>query len=146
VDYNTAQQESQDEVGSQSPVGLRVPSQAGYVMLTRLVVSSVGENAGLGPEEIYDLKLAVTEAVTNVIRHASVESMQVDYRSVPGVVQVTVTDEGGGFDAAALEREPGESGGFGLAVIHGLVDELDLESGKKGTVVRMTRLASGPRT
>lgn len=146
MDYRTGQQESQGEVGFQRPVGLQVPSQTEYILLTRLLVSSVGEAAGFGAEDTYDLKLAVTEAVTNAILHAAVESLQVDYRSLPGVVEVTVTDSGVGFDTEALDREPGEAGGFGIAVIRGLVDELDLDSTKHGTTVKMTRYAHEPHS
>lgn len=142
LNYRTAQQESGDEIGHQEPVSLRVPSSSEYALLTRLVVSSVGEAAGFAPEDIYDLKLAVTEAVTNVIRHASVESMRVDYRSLPGVVEVTVADTGGGFNVAELNREPGEAGGFGLAVIRNLVDEVVLDSTDRGTTIKMTRHAA----
>lgn len=141
MNYRTAQQESGGEIGHQEPVSLRVPSSSEYALLTRLVVSSVGEAAGFAPEDIYDLKLAVTEAVTNVIRHASVESMQVDYRSLPGVMEVTVADAGGGFNVAELNREPGEAGGFGLTVIRNLVDEVVLDSTDRGTVIKMTRHA-----
>lgn len=142
MNYRTAQQESGGEIGHQEPVSLRVPSSSEYVLLTRLVVSSVGEAADFAPEDIYDLKLAVTEAVTNVIRHAAVDSMRVDYRSLPGVVEVTVTDAGGGFDVAELNREPDEAGGFGLAVIRNLVDEVVLDSTGRGTTIKMTRYAA----
>lgn len=141
LNYRTVQQESGGEIGFQEPVSLRVPSRSDYALLARLVVSSVGETAGFGPEDIYDLKLAVTEAVTNVIRHASVEHMQVDYRTLPGVVEVTVSDTGGGFNVAELNREPGEAGGFGLAVIRNLVDEVVLDSADQGTTIKMTRHA-----
>jgi serine/threonine-protein kinase RsbW len=142
LNYRTAQQESGGEIGHQEPVSLRVPSSSEYALLTRLVISSVGEASDFAPEDIYDLKLAVTEAVTNVIRHAAVDSMKVDYRSLPGVVEVTVTDAGGGFDVAELNREPGEAGGFGLAVIRNLVDEVVLDSTGRGTTIKMVRYAA----
>lgn len=142
--YSTEQQESIEEIGDQQPISLRVPSSAEYVLLPRLLVSSVGETAGFDATDIYDLKLAVTEAVTNVIRHAAVESMLVEYRTLEGVVEVTVSDAGGGFDAGQLDREAGENGGFGLAVIRSLVDEMDLDSSSEGTTVRITRYVAGP--
>jgi len=48
----------------------------------------------------------------------------------------------GGFDAAALSSSPGEHGGFGLAVIRSLVDEVALESTAGGTRLRMLRRAA----
>ena len=143
MSHRIAQQESEGEIGYQEPISLRVPNHSEYVLLTRLLVSSVGGAAGFDSGDIYDLKLAVTEAVTNVIRHTSVESALVEYRVLPGVVQVTVIDDGGGFDLAELDREPGEHGGFGLAVIRSLVDEMDLDSTGQGTTVKMARYAAG---
>ena len=132
-----------DDIGGSEPVSLVLPSSAEYVMLARLVAGQVGRLAGFEPEDVYDLKLAVTEAVTNVIRHAAVESYEVEFRVLPQAVEVTVIDAGGGFLASDLPAEPDEQGGFGLTVIENLVDELILESENDGTRIRMVRRASG---
>ncbi len=135
--------------GPLDPVSLVLPSSPEYVLLARLVVGQVGRVAGFGPEEIYDLKLAVTEAATNVIRHAAVEHYEIGFRVLPRAVEITVTDRGGGVEAAALVRAPDGEGGFGLAVIRNLVDELALDSTESGgTRLRMVRrsevAADGP--
>src|SRR5215216_4297094 len=87
------------------PISLTLPSSPGYVLLARLVVAQVGRLAGFGPEDVYDLKLAVT---------------------------ITVIDTGGGFNVADLTRAPDGQGGFGLAVIGDLVDELVLDTTQGG--------------
>lgn len=133
-----------EEVGLPDPISLRIPSRPEYVMLARLVVTQVGQLAGFGPEEVYDLKLAVTEAATNVIRHAAVDSFQIEYRVVPRTVEITVVDSGGGFDVGELSGTPGAEGGFGLAVIRSLVDELVLDSTTGGTRLKMVRRSSAP--
>jgi serine/threonine-protein kinase RsbW len=128
------------------PVSLTLPSSPEYVLLARLVVAQVGRLAGFGAEDVYDLKLAVTEAATNVIRHAAVENYQIEYRVLPRTVEITVIDTGGGFNVADLTRAPDGHGGFGLAVIRDLVDELVLDSTRGGgTRLKMIRHASeGP--
>ena len=128
--------------GISEPVVLEIPSRSEYVLLARLVVSCSGQLAGFGPEDVYDLKLAVTEAATNAIRHAAVDSFRIEYKSQPGAVEVTVTDAGGGFDTEANYSNPGGHGGFGLAVIRSLVDEVSLESTNSGTRLRMLRRAA----
>ena len=133
-----------EEVGALDPVSLTLPSSAEYVMLARLVAGQVGRLAGFEPEDVYDLKLAVTEAVTNVIRHAAVDAYDVEYRVIGQTVEVTVTDRGGGFRRSDLAGEPDEQGGFGLTVIENLVDELVLDSKGDGTRMKMVRRASGP--
>jgi serine/threonine-protein kinase RsbW len=128
--------------GFSDPISLTLPSDPEYVLLARLVMGQAGRLAGLEPEEVYDLKLAVTEAVTNVIRHAAVESYEVEYRLLPLSVEVSVTDAGGGFNVADLTGEADEYGGFGLTVIRNLVDELVLDSTKGGgTRLKMIRRA-----
>jgi serine/threonine-protein kinase RsbW len=131
--------------GFSAPISLILPSSPEYVLLARLVMGQAGRLAGLELEEVYDLKLALTEAVTNVIRHASVESYEIEYKILPLGVEVSVTDAGGGFSVADLTGEPDEHGGFGLAVIRNLVDELILDSTKGGgTRLKMIRRAGVP--
>jgi serine/threonine-protein kinase RsbW len=125
------------------PISLTLPSSPGYVLLARLVVAQVGRLAGFGPEDVYDLKLAVTEAATNVIRHAAVESYEIEYRVLEQAVEITVIDTGGGFNVADLTRAPDGQGGFGLAVMADLVDELVLDSTQGGgTRLKMIRRAT----
>ena len=137
----TMENEEAKGFGLSEPVILEVPSSSEYVLLARLVVSCVGQIAGFGSEDVYDLKLAVPEAATNVIRHAAVAQFQIEYRALPGAVEVTVIDAGGGFDIESLSAKPGEHGGFGLAVIRSLVDEVALDSTTNGTRLKMVRRA-----
>ncbi len=146
MERETAEINEGEGLGFSDPVSLTLPSSPEYVLLARLVVAQVGRLAGFGPEEVYDLKLAVTEAATNVIRHAAVENYEIEYRVLPRAVEITVIDAGGGFNVADLTRAPDGQGGFGLAVIRDLVDELMLDSTKGGgTRLKMIRRASeGP--
>src|SRR5215213_11374670 len=142
MERETAEVSKGEGIGVSDPISLTLPSSPGYVLLARLVVAQVGRLAGFGPEDVYDLKLAVTEAATNVIRHAAVGSFQVEYRVLPRVVEITVADEGGGFDTEKLTGKPGEYGGFGLAVIRSLVDEVILDS-TAGGGTRLTMIRRG---
>jgi serine/threonine-protein kinase RsbW len=139
--YRTVQDGQEKGSGYSEPIILELPSTSEYILLARLVVSCVGQLAGFGPEDVYDLKLAVTEAVTNVIRHAAVDTFQVEYKVIPRAVEITVVDEGGGFDVEGFTvGKPGEHGGFGLAVIRSLVDEMVLDSTVGGgTRLKMIR-------
>ena len=127
------------------PIVLEIPSRSEYILLARLVVSCAGQLAGFEPEDVYDLKLAVTEAATNVIRHAAVSSYLIEYRVVPGAVEISVVDRGGGFDTEGLTDKPGEHGGFGLVVIRSLIDEVVLDStAGGGTHLKMVRRKTLP--
>ena len=143
--YETMENIQSTEPGSTEPIVLELPSSSEYILLARLVVSCVGQLAEFEPEDIYDMKLAVTEAATNVIRHAAVRSFHVEYRVLPRAVQVVVVDRGGGFDIGKLAARPGEHGGFGLAVIRSLVDEVSVDSSSSGTRLKMIRRATAPK-
>src|SRR5918999_6155283 len=121
MEWETAKA-SEEGIGFSEPISLILPSSAEYVLLARLVVGQVGRLAGFEPEDVYDLKLAVTEAVTNVIRHAAVDSYEVEYRVLGRTVEVTVTDTGGGFMPSEISGGPHEKGGFGLTGIENPVD------------------------
>lgn len=56
---------------------------------------------------------AVRELLINVSKHAKVGTARIDVRRNDGGIEVTVSDEGVGFDPTALPV-PGAKGGFGL--------------------------------
>src|SRR3712207_86289 len=145
MERETAEIREGGGIGFSDPISLTLPSSPEYVLLARLVVTQVGRLAGFGPEDVYDLKLAVTEAATNVIRHAAVESFQIEYRVLPRTIEITVVDRGGGFDVEKLTGKPDEHGGFGLAVTQSLVDEMLVDSTASGTHLKMIRHGTPPQ-
>ena len=75
---------------SAEAVHLRFPARAEYLLLARLAVSGVARRMGLGGKEVADLKLAVTEACSNAVRHAYPASLS-------GVIELElVTGDGSG--------------------------------------------------
>jgi serine/threonine-protein kinase RsbW len=143
MERRTAEMKEKENTSPAEPISLRIPSSPKYVLLARLVVTQVGQIAGLEQDEIYDLKLAVTEAVTNAIRHAKVKSFEIEYSARPQVVEITVKDAGGGFEVEDLTKVPDSQGGFGLAVIGSLVDEVMLDSTEQdGTQLKMVYRSS----
>ncbi len=57
---------------------------------------------------------AIKELLFNVIKHAGVKESRVRVNRKDGRIQVTVEDEGSGFDPSQLRAAGGKSGGFGL--------------------------------
>lgn len=123
-------------------VVLEVPAKPEYLLLARLAATSVGRSAGASEETIADLKLAVTEAVANAVRHAYPEGapgrVTVELFSSPGRLEIAVSDTGLGLtepDRPVLEGS-GESG-MGLSIIRAVADEVELTSGPDGTGTRI---------
>jgi serine/threonine-protein kinase RsbW len=122
-------------------VELRLDARAENLALTRLALVGVAGNARAPREVVSDLKLAVTEACTNVIKHAyggpsGVGEIVVRYTAEPGMLSIEVEDTGSGFDPGVspeAERNGDSGNGMGLMIIRVLTDELSVTSTGSGT-------------
>jgi len=136
---------------SESVVRLSFPAKADYLLLARLALSGVVRSLPVGPELLADLKLAVTEACGNAVRHAYEDregSVGVAFVVADDRLEMIVEDAGTGLEVPvetlveeeATPTEPVE-GGMGMAIIRAIVDELDVREGAggRGTVVHMTK-------
>ena len=132
---------------SQPVLELVFPAHARYLSLARLGLAGVAPVAGLDAAELADLKLAVTEACANAVRHAYPDgcggSVKVRIAVADGAVSVDVADAGRGIDAEEVaDWDPDElrEAGMGLAIIRSVVDDVEIESPDEGgTVVRLTK-------
>lgn len=128
-------------------VRLRVPARAEYVALARLALSGLADIVALPEELLADLKLALTEAVSNSVRHAYADGggfVSIAYVLSPEALAVEVEDDGKGFDPErppALEGEELTEGGLGIAIIRTIVDEFELHSqpGVRGSRLRFVK-------
>ena len=132
-------------------VRLSFPAKPDYLLLARLALSGLARDVPITDELLADLKLAVTEACGNAVRHAYPDGqgdVSVSYAVSSSVVEMIVEDQGTGFDAGHIPDEPVSAPlerGMGISVMRAIVDDLDIRAGAdgRGTVVRMSkRLAS----
>jgi serine/threonine-protein kinase RsbW len=143
---------------SDTTIRLRFPAKPDYLLLARLALGGVVRDMPVGPELLADLKLAVTEACGNAVRHAYGDGggpVDVAFVVNDNRLDVVVEDKGAGIELPKLEallaaeptiETPPVDGGMGLAIIRAIVDELDVRSGDdgRGTVVHMTKYLSDP--
>jgi serine/threonine-protein kinase RsbW len=126
------ERESSRPTGRAEVVALSIPARAEYVALCRLALTGIARTRALAPEVVADLKLALTEACSNSVRHAYDEGregvVEVRYELDDDRMSVEVTDDGAGFDPDVLERaqEELDEGGLGIAIIRAVTDELDI--------------------
>jgi serine/threonine-protein kinase RsbW len=104
-------------------VRLDFPAKADYLLLARLALSGLARTLTLDEEDLADLKLAVTEACGNAVRHAyegNDGSVAVSYVVGPGTLELIVEDRGTGMSAGddASEEDDHEplEGGMGMAI------------------------------
>src|SRR5829696_4590828 len=112
-------------------VRLSIPARPEYITLGRLYDFS--------EETLGDLKLALTEACTNSVRHAYENgegAVEIRYEVGSGRLAVEVSDDGPGFTPPdhELGREAQElaEGGLGITIIRALTDEFELVDGARG--------------
>jgi serine/threonine-protein kinase RsbW len=127
-------------------VALTIPAKAEYIVLCRLALSGLARVRALEPALVADLKLALTEACSNVVRHAYNEQrsgeVEVRYELDDDKLSVEVVDEGIGFDPEAAVTAAGgelDEGGLGISIIRAIVDELDIKSSGSGSSLRFTK-------
>jgi serine/threonine-protein kinase RsbW len=128
-------------------VRLQVPARAEYVALARLALSGLADVVPLPDEQLADLKLALTEAVSNSVRHAYADGggfVSIAYELGGDALAVEVVDDGKGFDPEqppALEGEELTEGGLGIAIIRTIADEFELHSqpGVRGSRLRFVK-------
>lgn len=114
---------------------MSLPRDASSVPVVRHICRDALNALGVQQSCVEDIELAVTEACTNVLRHAgdSGEGYDVDLEIDRSVSTIRITDTGSGLTAAAPMSltEPQESG-RGIHLMSALVDVLRLSSRPQG--------------
>jgi len=84
----------------------------------------------VAPANIAELRLLVSELVTNAIRHGGSRSEGVELSLLldGDMLRVEVADGGDGFSPPGRNADPTQPGGWGLVVVDELVDRWGVES------------------
>jgi serine/threonine-protein kinase RsbW len=129
--------------GDARSVRLRIPAKPEYITLVRLALSGLSRLRPLDEETLGDLKLAVTEACSNSVRHGYGEDRQgvveVSYELRPDSLVVEVEDDGPGFDPErSFDAAAGlTEGGLGIAIIRAIADEFEAGERRQGGGTRL---------
>lgn len=124
-----------------------LPQEAETVALVRAAIADTLSLIGVDDGCIDDIRLAVSEACTNVIEHAAGDdeyevSVQVD----AGQCTINVKNTGSGFDAASLSGvmpDALSARGRGVAIMQAVMDVADFNSSSEsGTIVHLVRSLS----
>src|SRR5437762_12485665 len=116
----------EDDAGQALAVRLSIPAKPEYIALGRLALTGLSRVQCFPEDALADLKLALTEACTNSVRHAydGGEGMvEILYELHGDRLVVEVSDSGEGFeqeDAAPEDADELSEGGLGIAIIRAL--------------------------
>ena len=128
---------------------LRFASRIEAVEEAALAVSEFLRRAGASEDVIFGLDMAVREAITNAMVHGNKldeeKFVKVNLRNPPETVEITVHDQGTGFNPDEVP-DPTEEGnilktsGRGIFFMRNFMDEVDWSADPKGgTTVRMIK-------
>jgi serine/threonine-protein kinase RsbW len=110
-----------------SDVRLSLPARPENVAVIRHVLGAFAEALRLPPEVVEDMRLAVTEACTNVVRHAYDDGetgpIDVEIRPNGDRLDLVVSDRGRGIGPSPDAAGPG----LGLPLIASLADSFDIQ-------------------
>lgn len=131
-------------------VEIKIPPRTEYVaMVRRLVTEVVARQAGVDVQRLEDLRVAVSEAVTNAVAAHAVRRISEPIRICcvrgPGRIEIGVYDRGGGFDPATVPEPPNPTDprrldterGMGLWLMQVMSDDHSIATSRRGTEVRL---------
>lgn len=138
-------------------VSLEIPPKPQFVSLCRLALTAICREHRFSDDDIADLKLAITEACSNSIRHAYDETgieenaskVYVTYEMQGDRLVVEVRDHGRGFEYEGANTDDLPEGGLGISIIRAVCDEfevLSLEGDEPGAALRLVKLRSAAET
>jgi serine/threonine-protein kinase RsbW len=118
--------------GNAQAIRLTIPAKAEFITLGRLALTGLARLRPFPQEVLGDLKLALTEACTNSVRHAYAAgdgTVEILYELYSDRLVVEVVDAGGGFDPPSDAVSDGDDlteGGLGIAIIQALADDFEI--------------------
>lgn len=135
-------------------IEMRLPASAEYVSLIRLTLSGVFTQVGASYDDIEDAKIAVSEAVTNAVKHAYKDKKETGYINVGfeksyTYIKIIVSDQGESFNYQETKQQLGpyqdnenidflREGGLGLFLIESLMDEVTVDK-ETGVTISMIK-------
>lgn len=134
-------------------ITLTLPMIPDMELTASKTAGAMGEHIGMSRDKIDEVQMAVVEACINAFEHSSAREREVEMKlSVLGTdeahpegLQILIRDSGIGFDPGDTLQLGGKTPamqkrGHGLRIIHGLMDEVHIESDGTGTTVLMKKL------
>ena len=138
-----------DSTAEGRTVRLTIPAKPEYITLSRLALTGLSRVRPLPDDTLADLKLALTEATSNSVRHAYGDReghVEISFELREDRLVVEVSDDGAGFEPSAgagdgATDEDLSEGGLGIAIIRSIADELEIDAGPLGgSRLRFTKL------
>lgn len=124
-------------------IKMEITSNPEYVGIIRLTTSGIANKIGFSMDDIEDIKVAVSEACTNAIKHSNDDIFYITYTMLENGLTIEISDKGEGYNIANIPQpdlENPKENGLGLFIIQTLMDDVSIESiENQGTTIKMTK-------
>lgn len=124
-------------------IKMEISANPEYVGIIRLTTSGIANKIGFSIDDIEDMKVAVSEACTNAIKHSSDDRFYITFNILDDGLNIEIKDNGVGCNIELLGKpdlENPKENGLGIFIIQTLMDEVSIESSdNKGTIIKMTK-------
>lgn len=136
-------------------VELTLPMVPDMEIAASETAAAMARYMGFSQDKIDEVRLAVVEVCINAFEHSRANDRKVymtlsilgETADEPRELRITVRDRGIGFDPDELTDPKIEDKlrarskrGWGMTIIHGLMDEVEIESTEQGTEIVMSKL------
>jgi serine/threonine-protein kinase RsbW len=135
-------------------VKLALPMKPDMEIEASKTATAIAESVAMSPDRIDEVRMAVVEACINAFEHSHTTEREfyvtfevLGERNSPEKLRITVRDNGIGFSPDAVTEpvlqdklKAQRKRGWGLKIIRGLMDEVEIRSGADGTTVEMIKL------
>ena len=134
-------------------VTLTLPMLPDMEIAASKTATALAEFMDMSSDKIDEVRMAVVEACINSFEHSQADDRKVEIQFAvlgndePERLQITIRDSGIGFTPESLVKpriedklKAASKRGWGLTIIKGLMDEVDIHSGPGGTTVVMSKL------
>jgi class 3 adenylate cyclase/anti-sigma regulatory factor (Ser/Thr protein kinase) len=134
-------------VDKSARVDLIIPMVSEMELVAVQAAAAVGEFAGFDKEKMEEVKVAMIESCINAFEHSKSKDgrLKIDFHIGSSDLTIAISDRGGGFDVSATEKKrkqkrgKDQRRGWGLTLIHELMDDVEIRSGQNGTTVTMVK-------
>lgn len=133
-------------------VTLTLPMLPDMEIAASKTATALAEFMDMSSDKIDEVRMAVVEACINSFEHSHADDRKVSVtfevlgNDEPENLKITISDSGVGFSPDEVEEpnieeklKADRKRGWGLKIIKGLMDEVEIESGPGGTTVVMSK-------
>ena len=133
-------------------VKLTLPMLPDMEIAASKTATALAEFMEMSSDKIDEVRMAVVEACINSFEHSHAGDQKVHIEfavlgdSEPEKLQIKITDSGIGFSPDDVEEplieeklKAASKRGWGLKIIKGLMDEVEISSGSTGTTIVMSK-------